>query len=66
LTAAKPSAGVELDYRRVVHARMDTLETELKRLQGDASLSQSIADVDSIIEQILRARDHIAAGKNVL
>jgi hypothetical protein len=42
---------------------MDVLETELARLHGEATLSQSIEDVDKILEQLCRARDSIAAGE---
>jgi E3 ubiquitin-protein transferase RMND5 len=41
---------------------MDVLETELARLQKEATLSQSVEDVDKILEQLCRARDSIAAG----
>jgi len=41
---------------------MDVLETELARLQREATLSQSVEDVDKILEQLFRARDSIAAG----
>jgi hypothetical protein len=43
---------------------MDALETELIRLQRDATLFQSVEDVDKILEQLCRARDSIAAGEN--
>lgn len=42
---------------------MDALETELSRLQRDAALSQSVEDVDKILEQLCRARDAITAGE---
>jgi len=42
---------------------MDVLETELTRLHGEATLSQSIEDVDEILEQLCRARDSITAGE---
>lgn len=42
---------------------MDALETELARLQREATLSQSIEDVDKIIEQLCRERDSIASGE---
>lgn len=42
---------------------MDVLQLELARLQRDANLSQSIQDVDSIIEQLERAREAIVAGE---
>ena len=42
---------------------MDVLETELSRLRQDASLSQSVDDVDSILEQLFQAKDAIASGK---
>jgi hypothetical protein len=41
---------------------MDVLETELARLQRDATLSQTVEDVEKILEQLCRARDSIAAG----
>lgn len=36
---------------------------ELAKLRRDANLSQSIQDVDKIIEQLERARETIVAGK---
>lgn len=42
---------------------MDVLETELARLRRDATLSQSIEDVDKILEQLCGARESIAAGE---
>jgi E3 ubiquitin-protein transferase RMND5 len=42
---------------------MNALETELTRLQRDAALSQSVEDVDKILEQLCRARDAITAGE---
>jgi hypothetical protein len=41
---------------------MDVLEKELVRLQREATLLQSVEDVDKILEQLCRARDSIAAG----
>jgi hypothetical protein len=41
---------------------MDALQLELARLQKDASLSQSIEDVDKVLEQLCNAREAIAAG----
>lgn len=41
---------------------MDVLQTELAKLRRDATLSQSIQDVDKIIEQLERARESILAG----
>jgi hypothetical protein len=41
---------------------MDVLEAELARLQREATLSQSVEDVDKILEQLCMARDSIAAG----
>ena len=45
---------------------MDLLQIELAKLRRDANLSQSIQDVDKIIEQLEKARETIAAGKNGL
>lgn len=42
---------------------MDALELELARLQRDATLSQSIEDVDKILAQLLEARESIATGR---
>lgn len=42
---------------------MDVLESELARLKKDANLSQSIEDVDKILEQLCRVRETIAAGQ---
>ncbi len=42
---------------------MDVLQVELAKLRRDANLSQSIQDVDSIIEQLERAREAIVAGE---
>jgi hypothetical protein len=42
---------------------MDILQDELAKLHRDANLSQSIRDVDKIIEQLERARESIVAGK---
>lgn len=47
----------------IVLSQMDVLETELTRLQREATLSQSVEDVDKILEQLCRARDSIAAGE---
>lgn len=44
-------------------AKMDVLEGELAKLQREASLSQGVDDVDKILEQLLAAREAIAAGK---
>jgi len=41
---------------------MDVLQRELAKLRRDATLSQSINDVDKIIEQLEKARETIAAG----
>jgi hypothetical protein len=38
---------------------MDVLQIELAKLRRDANLSQSISDVDLIIEQLERARETI-------
>jgi hypothetical protein len=43
---------------------MDVLQVELAKLQRDGNLTQSIEDVDKIIEQLERARESIVAGKN--
>ena len=42
---------------------MDGLQVELAKLRRDANLTQSIEDVDKIIEQLERAREAIVAGK---
>ena len=42
---------------------MDVLQDELAKLHRDANLTQSIRDVDKIIEQLERARESIVAGK---
>jgi len=42
---------------------MDALQIELAKLRRDANLSKSIEDVDSIIEQLERAREAVAAGR---
>jgi hypothetical protein len=42
---------------------MDALQVELAKLRRDANLTQSIEDVDKIIEQLERAREAIVAGK---
>lgn len=41
---------------------MDSLQIELAKLRRDANLSKSIEDVDSIIEQLERAREAIVSG----
>lgn len=43
---------------------MDTLQLELAKLGRDANFTQSIADVDHIIEQLERAREAIVEGEN--
>ncbi|RDL33142.1 Uncharacterized protein BP5553_08581 [Venustampulla echinocandica] len=43
---------------------MDTLQLELAKLGRDANLTQSIADVDKIIEQLERARGAIVEDPN--
>ncbi|KAL3423453.1 hypothetical protein PVAG01_05200 [Phlyctema vagabunda] len=43
---------------------MDILQTDLARLRRDATLGQSIEDVDKIIEQLCQARETIAADPN--
>lgn len=45
---------------------MDALTTELSRLQRDPALSQSVEDVDKILEQLCKARESIASGENLL
>lgn len=42
---------------------MDILELELSRLHRDATLIHSIDDVDKIIDQLCKARESIATGK---
>ena len=42
---------------------MDALQLELAKLRKDGNLTQSIEDVDKIIEQLERAREAIVAGK---
>ena len=42
---------------------MDALEKDLGRLAKDATLSQSVEDVDKILEQLLQARQAIANGQ---
>jgi hypothetical protein len=41
---------------------MEVLQTELARLQRDGTLSQSIEDVDKVLEQLYKAREGIAKG----
>ena len=41
---------------------MDVLQVELAKLRKDANLTQSIEDVDKIIEQLERARESIFTG----
>jgi FtsZ-binding cell division protein ZapB len=41
---------------------MDILQVELAKLRRDANLTQSIEDVQKIIEQLERARELIVAG----
>jgi FtsZ-binding cell division protein ZapB len=41
---------------------MDILQVELAKLRRDANLTQSIQDVDKIIEQLEAARESIVAG----
>jgi hypothetical protein len=45
---------------------MDVLQVELAKLRRDATLTQSIHDVDKIIEQLENARESIAAGMPTL
>jgi hypothetical protein len=42
---------------------MDSLQDDLAKLRRDATLSQSIADVDKIIQQLEKARETIEAGE---
>jgi hypothetical protein len=42
---------------------MDSLQDDLAKLRRDANLSQSIANVDKIIQQLERARETIEAGE---
>jgi hypothetical protein len=42
---------------------MDVLAAELVKLQGYASLSAAVDDVDQVLEQLQAARDTIAASK---
>lgn len=42
---------------------MDALETELSRLEKNMTLEKSIKDVDTLIEQLEKARETIAAGR---
>jgi hypothetical protein len=41
---------------------MDALQIELAKLRRDANLSQSIQDVDKIIEQLENARESVVSG----
>ena len=41
---------------------MDSLQIELAKLRRDANLYKSIEDVDSIIEQLERARQAVVSG----
>jgi prefoldin subunit 5 len=45
---------------------MEILQDELAKLRRESSLSQSIDDIDKIIEQLERARESVLAGKEVL
>ena len=45
---------------------MDSLQDELAKLRRDASLSQSIQDVDKIIQQLEKARGTIEAGESAI
>jgi E3 ubiquitin-protein transferase RMND5 len=45
---------------------MDALQIELAKLRRDANLTQSIQDVDKIIEQLEMARESIIAGTDAL
>lgn len=45
---------------------MDALNLELAKLRRDANLSQSIEDVDKIIEHLERARESIVQGTKFL
>jgi hypothetical protein len=50
-------------HRTGASGAMDVLQVELAKLHRDANLTQSIADVDTIIGQLERARESIVAGK---
>ena len=41
---------------------MDVLQVELAKLRRDANLSQSIEDVDKIIDQLEKTREAIKKG----
>ena len=45
---------------------MDALQIELAKLRRDANLSQSIHDVDKIIEQLEHARESIVSGTGAI
>lgn len=44
-------------------AGMDALRAEVERLGTTATLNHSIEDVDKVLEQLLQARESIAAGE---
>lgn len=44
---------------------MDALEKDLARLAKEATLSQSVEDVDKILEQLVQAREAIANGQYI-
>jgi len=43
---------------------MDNLQIELAKLRRDANLTESIEDVDKILEQLEAAREQIVQGEN--
>lgn len=45
---------------------MDNLQIELAKLRRDANLTESIEDVDKILEQLEAAREQIVQGKSGL
>lgn len=45
---------------------MDTIQIELARMAKGASLTQSIEDVDKILEQLVSAREVIANGMAII
>lgn len=47
-------------------AVMDALRTEVEQLSRTATLDQSIDDVEKVLEQLLQAREKIAAGEDPL
>jgi hypothetical protein len=45
---------------------MDNLQIELAKLRRDANLTESIQDVDKILEQLEAARESIVQGESLL